>query len=342
MSDDESQEKLKRCPDSDGEGSQAARKRRGQKRTKNDHGDLVSDSSDYDDDDSDSADEKSIVSRPGTKLARPEPVLPTVPDIKDSRHMIFQTIHVERFIGILTTIKHILSNVVMIFKRNGFEIKGFNPSKTTMIMIDIQSDMLQGGYYACTHNYMIAVNVPSLHTRLKIAKDAPSMTLMLSGENPDEMNISWTGLLPCSSSSFRLNQASDDDEFDFSTITFKHMVMVPSHLWRGALINFKRQSDQIMIEKNKERMRVSFSDQSGTMPVDFGPMYKNISTFHTSDEEVKKVYRIGPIAAGTKITKHTLNVSICINNANDGLLRVTYNVAGLGEFHIFVMSMYDD
>lgn len=318
------------------------------KRHKNEHGDMISDDSDRDDDENedededDSADEKSYVSRPAVKLPKTESVLPTAPDIKDPRHMIFQTIHVERFIGILTTIKHILSNVVIIFKRSGFEIKGFNPSKTTMILIDIQSDMLQGGYYACTHNYSIAINVPALHTRLKIAKDAPSMTLVLSGDMPDEMNISWTGLLPCSSSSFRLNEVTEEDTFDLSAVTFSHIVMVPSDLWRKALINFKRQSDEIMIEKNKTRMRVSFRDQSGTMPVDFGPEFKNIATFQTNDEEVKKEYRIGPIVAGTKITKHTQTVSVCINNADDGLLRVFYNVAGLGEFNIFVMPKYQD
>lgn len=313
----------------------------------NDDNDDDNDSDDYsDDDDYDDKSSASLITKPAalTPASAPTPDLSKPLNISDPNYMVFRTIHPERLLAILNTIKNIVAWASISFTRNGFCIRALDVSKTSMVSIHVNGDALHGGYYACTHDYTVTVNIAALYTRLKVARDAPVMEMLITGAlTPDKIYLSWTGKLPCSQMAFCLSCDTETQaDLMISTCEFKHTVGIPSVLWRKMLVNFKKQTMVMRLRKNRDRMRIEFDDVHGDTCLDFGPQFDNTTIWQENDEELNHQYRIGPLVAGTKITRHTETVMIYVNNAKDGLLAVKYVIIGLGEFSIYMAPRVGD
>lgn len=283
------------------------------------------------------------------------------PDFGDEPHMWFQTTQVMHIRTIFKCLSKVLKNEMnFVIGKTGWRLTAMSPSRSMFVDLRITDELMQDGIYDCNHNYFLCIPVHDFADRLHYHRKAYAMTMYVSGNDPDILNIIFAYGKRTTTMHLVL-RTPQDEHATIPPIHYNSEISLEANELRDVLSGMKSDMliEQVSFQKSANRFSIIVDTKDhGPIRSDFKYDEKDedplIKFFDTGDGRAlsdgpKWIFLLQDLKRVTDVTKATKWAQINLPElTEDGQahapLRLTYALAALGtiSFYVSVMNPIDE
>jgi proliferating cell nuclear antigen len=256
-----------------------------------------------------------------------------------SKILELKTVQTNSFKVLIEALKEILTDANITFDSTGLKIVAMDPSQTVLVHLKLEASKFE--YYKCDKRLVIGVSMINFFKLIKTMTNNDSLTLFITDENTNILNIKMENCDKNRRTVFNLNLMDlNEDNFQIPSQSFESIITMPSQDFQKICRDMHNLSDTIEIKSVGQQLIFSCNGDFASQETIHGETQSGISFLKSNNNEViQGYYNLKHLVLFTKCTN--LCNSIELYMKNDFPIVIQFIVGSLGTLKLALAPQHN-
>lgn len=251
----------------------------------------------------------------------------------------FQTVQSHSLKTLFEVLKDILTDVNLIFDETGVKIMAMDGNHVALIHLKLEADKFES--FMCKKKTMIGVSMISFFKLMKTVSNTDIVTMFMSEENTDILNITIENSEKNTKTKFALKLLDlDEEELEIPDVEIDCIVTMSSNEFQKLCRDMYNIKDTITITSKNNEINFSCEGDFAKWETIIGETSHGLSFNKESNESISADYSLKYINLFTKSTNLCNTIELYLKK--DYPLIMKYNVGNLGEIRFCLAAKRSD